>query len=207
MVLRPKPSMSTPRGFTIIEFMVATVVFSVVIMTVSFAITTMSRIYQKSMYMSRAQAAARTLVDSIGEAVQFSNADIRNGTAVDGARTYCVGQKQYVYILGKRVGTNTGEGEIPHALMVGNTTLGDCVPPADYATTFSDMLGPGLRLSEFTITGGSGVPTKITATVAYGADTDMENPQQPNVSCKAGPSSTYCGVSKLATVVEGRLNL
>src|SRR5690606_22524615 len=87
---------SGQKGFTIVELMIATSVFSVVLLLCTYGLLAIGRSYYKGVTISRTQETARLIVDDVAEAIQF------NGGAVvlnPAGRMYCIGSRRYSYAL------------------------------------------------------------------------------------------------------------
>ena len=222
----------TTHGFTVIEFMVATLVFSVVMLATSQAITAISKQYQKSINVSRTQAATRRLVDTIAQTLQFSAGDTVVPLPVgNNSSAYCIGGKQIMYVTGRKVGA-IGATDTLHGALV--RTISSGCANIDITTTSTiansqELLGPNLRLSKLTIT-GTGSERTISARVVYGDDdllcrpsipsgqgscvvgastisaAQLTDPAATDISCRSGAGSEYCAVSELTTTIRRRLN-
>lgn len=220
-----KPPMRRESGFTIIEFMIATVVFSVVILLVSASIIQISKQYQRSMNVGRTQAAARTLLESISESIQFgSTVPSDGGTDGDGTKSLCVGNRQFLYVLGKKVADSGGYST--KSAVQSRIWSASCATVGITTGTVvgSELLGPGLRLASLNYTGVDDFYT-IKVRVTYGDDdllcspsavagscnsgaaamTNLTDFQQPDLRCKSGAGSEYCAVSELSTTVQKRM--
>lgn len=193
-------SPKSAAGFTIVEFMIATVIFSVVLLLVSFSIMHISRMYQKSMNASRTQAAARNVVDTVAQAVQYSASPVETPNDVAGAtKTFCVSSKQFMYVVGVR---RVAGSSVMTSRKVPDT---GCLPinisSSDTASVVGEQLIPrGMRLAKLTITPAGSLYT-ITARVVYGED-DLITPTN---TCKTGAGSEFCATSEISTTVQRRL--
>src|SRR5688572_1794031 len=106
MIEAKKPFKGPERGFTILELLVATIVFSVVLLLVTAGIMQITRVYYKGVTETNTQNTARTIVDTISQAIQFSGGDVTvtNPAAVPGTDyAFCVGNEQFSYRLGWQV--------------------------------------------------------------------------------------------------------
>ena len=219
------------QGFTIVEFMVATMVFSVVLLATTAAILHISRIYQRSIHQSNTQAATRSLVDAASQAVQFSSGTVTQG-GTGATLHYCAGNKQILYVLGRQVST-TGVPANPLRTFHGAIFRpnNNCASTDIRITNISndvekELLGNRMRLVNFQISNVSGSDDlyTVTARVAYGDDDLLCSPAVPgscnrnssamsqtnllsrrDLQCKPGTGSEYCAVSELTTTVQRRL--
>lgn len=185
------------EGFTIIELMIATVVFSVILLTVSVSLIQIGRMYYKGVNSALTQNTARTIIDDISRPIQFAGQDviIVNPTAINGINTgaFCIGGKRYTYGLNAQVtddpsidGTyNTaGTHKARHAFWQDTiTTPAACVAvdltqatpqppsvdPTVQGTNGQELLGQNMRLKDFTLT-KQGHIWNINLKVLYGDD-------------------------------------
>src|SRR5581483_325395 len=95
------------RGFTIIELLIATLVFSVVLVVILAAFVQISRLFYKGVMMSRTQEDTRNVVQSIASDLQFSQTS-SNITAASAPSSgfFCVGLHRYKYRIGYQLGSS-----------------------------------------------------------------------------------------------------
>jgi prepilin-type N-terminal cleavage/methylation domain-containing protein len=74
------PQTEKSSGFTIVELMISTLVFSVILLVVTFGIVHFTNSYYRGINGSTTQDTARTIVDSVTQAIQFSSGTITSGT-------------------------------------------------------------------------------------------------------------------------------
>ena len=191
-------------GFTIIELLIATAVFSVIILVVTAAVLQFSRQYYKGIIASSTQGAARTLVDDISRSIQFNGGTVNPIPDNINPTGLCVGtDKRYSYALNQQV-TDAGSS-LPnqgyHGLVSDDVTgCGtDTVPldvkslPAKLPTTLSnarELLGQHMRVSKFSVTGGNSTNNLYTISVriVYG-DNDLLCSQSAGDCNTPAPSS------------------
>ncbi len=120
------------QGFTIIELMISTVIFSLVLLICLQGIVQVTRAYYKGVTQSRTQEVARNLLDEITQTIQLSGSVITfddpadfgptiNVTQVSqGIGIFCAGNKKYTYALDRKVSESTNENlkEIRNAMIV-----------------------------------------------------------------------------------------
>lgn len=222
-----------PRGFTIIEFMVATTVFSVVLLSVSAAVVYMGRAYQRSTYASSTQDATSNLVDTISQAIKFSADQV---TIVDDndpmtTDTLCVGNRQFLYVIGRQLGNSDPQTGSQHVVMTRpneNCTIQNIISATPGPTAKGaphELMGQSMRLDRLTVTSSGGI-WKITARVAFGDDdlfcndqvtgscsdtavlSDtvlLSNDPQYDLVCRSNIGSQFCSVSELSNSIYRRL--
>lgn len=162
-------SKNNQQAFTILELMIATVVFSVILLLVTSGIIKIGNAYYKSVLQSRTQETARNIIDEISRGIQFSgvavvttrsyNVDPPYASAVAGSRYgFCVNDVGYAYIMDKQLAnpvTIPGE-QRARTLMSYNTscaTFGTVANPvpAPGAVIGKELLGVGMRLTDLSV--------------------------------------------------------
>lgn len=230
-----KHQLSNQKGFTIVELMIATTVFSVILMAITGATMTIGKQYQKSMYASNTQAAASNLVDTLSQSIRFSSGIVsQNGNPAEsntaspnaGTATYCIGNRQILYTYGRKVGDVVSETSTKYAVV--SRPNDGCNIDAITGNTPAlinpkELLGRGMRLSKLTITQPTATYYRIDIRVVYGDDDLLcsdsvsnscnagsgtmsdANLRNTDLRCKPGKGSEFCSVSELSTVVYQRL--
>jgi len=102
------------RGFTIVELMIATAVFSVVLVIMSVGLITIGRQYVKSDINITTQNASRTIMDEVALQVQLGAKAPNTSTS----GVYCIGSVRYSYSIGFQVEdvNNAPKNQQLHAL-------------------------------------------------------------------------------------------
>lgn len=187
-------------GFTIIELMIATTVFSVILLICSYAMLQIGRTYYKGITQSRTQNVARAVLDDISQSIQFSGGTVTPPTSpMPTTGVFCVDNKVYYYKLNNPVGQNP--------------------PPNDYALKLNkeacpggvvngkELLGPNMRLDALQVTespSGSGL-WSVKVRIVYGDDAVLSG-SPGSYQCKENRAGgQFCAVSELATVVQKRI--
>jgi Tfp pilus assembly protein FimT len=200
------------RGFTVVELMIATATFGLVLLVIATAILQLSRVYYKGITETKVQTTTRTLVDSIAQAVQFSGAPITNSpagaTAGSTVWTFCVGNQQYAYRLGQQLVDNSpGANQTTAALRVRDVpgcTSSSPVP----ATPGRELLAPGMRLARMEVSALGGPFYKVSARVVFGDDDLLSSPTATSAQCKNNQrvGTQFCAVSDITAGVTKRVN-
>lgn len=188
------------KGFTIIELMVATMVFSIILVIALTAIVQVSRAYYKGVTRSRTQETARNLMNEISQSIQLSGSDISisnpsnpgpniaiNSRAT-GVGVFCAGNKQYTYAIDRKVAETTDESQknVNNAVISQDVPCVSSLTPAnlDNALTGSQrgVLGENMRLTKFNVERvnpsspaiviGTAELWRVTISLAYG-DQDL----------------------------------
>ncbi len=205
------------RGFTIIELMVSTLVFSVILTVVTMGVISFSNRYYKGVHTSATQSVARNIMDTIAQGIQFGPAIV----TPSGANNFlCAGGNVFLFdnngvmftgIAGQRgvyVTPKTGDVCVNQALTGGR-----------------QLLGNRMRVTSLSVSPLAGVANmyQVNVVVAYGEDNVLcapSLPQQcqitanytapsfinrPDVACKPGSGNQYCAVSRLQASVQKRV--
>lgn len=214
----PRPAAKAQKGFTIIELLIATLVFSMVVMLITYGILAFTRAYYKGVNQSNTQNTARLVIEDIAQAIQFSGGEVQPtlGTTGSGDSVgFCIGSSQYSYVLGKQLSDQTPleVNQAKHVLMLdkGASCAGTNAQNVEGATVAgTELLGPRMRLSKLSIAPVTGATDvyKINIKIVFGDDDLLNNPTAANASCDVGSrGSQYCAEAELTTVVKKRITL
>lgn len=100
------------RAFTILELMIASMVFSVILLLVTTGVVQIGRSYYKGILQSRTQETARNIMDEISRGIQFSGDGVAETSLYSGGEPYqtaggrygiCAGGTAYSYIMGRQL--------------------------------------------------------------------------------------------------------
>lgn len=216
-------------GFTIVELMISTAVFSVVLLITSAGIIAIGRSYYKSLTSNRVHEATRSLMSDVSGSLQFSDDSEVNSQLSDpdhtGVIVRCFGSDRFRYFINQPVNGALHQGiyrdQRPSAATCnGCNSAGlqvngiNCIHPDDF-TGAQQLLGSNMRLLQFDVTGTD--PYQISVRVAYG-DNDLlttydihGNPlplpmgDPATALCRSGTGSNFCAVSSLVTTVTSRV--
>jgi prepilin-type N-terminal cleavage/methylation domain-containing protein len=211
-------------GFTIIELMMATVLFSVVMLILTYGVIRITDIYYRGVAITTTQNTARNIVTDISQTIEFSGgqvgtADLEASHAGD-TQVFCIGNRAYYYQLGyEMVSSNPGPGQALDALVVlDNVTAcpsnptGIILVSGNIPSGGQEMLQPNMRLSKFKVIESNKIPNlyNIDVQVTYGSDNSLNNPRNYNgiggsVTCIGGISTQLCATSELNTSVAMRV--
>jgi Tfp pilus assembly protein PilW len=215
-------------GFTVVELLIATVIFSLVLMLITIGILQVARVYYKGITETNTQNVARNVIDTIAQSIQFSGGAVTEAT---GARTagnsyaFCIGNQRFSYTLGyqledapvaaKHQSYHVLVQDVPSGSACSSATAAQNVRLA--AVTGKEMMGPHMRLSNLEvrrITGTSSYEIKVrvvygdfdllfSPTPAAPAATDDTYPDAKCLGVKAG--TQFCATAELSTVVQKRV--
>lgn len=137
------------KGFTIVELMIASSVFAVVLILCTIAMLQIGRTYYKGITATRTQETAREIIDDVARAIQYGSGNPASLPSPGGDNQgYCAGGKRYSYALGWQVVEGTpdaGENQSRHGLVIDElsceTETAQSVAPSPPADPIN---GPGV---------------------------------------------------------------
>lgn len=178
-VFQSKKLRKDNSGFTIIELLIATVVMSLVLILLTTGVIQMTDSYYQGVTQTNTQNAARSIINTIGQALQFQGLPYNAGNTTPsisgdcynaaelpyaGCRMYfCIGDQEYVYQLGDEVvGGNPQSNQAYHGFVIlnGVSDATQCTAPGtdnylqqnqSLGNNATEFLSPSMRLSEFKI--------------------------------------------------------
>lgn len=201
-------------GFTVVELMIATMVFSLILTIITTGVISFTLRYYKGVNSSTTQTTARSVLDTIGQAIQFGTSTVRPTNLID--NYFCAGGYSFTFDKGTLY-SGTGNGGIymaPMGSVCGPQTSGG-----------KQLLGKNMRVTALSVDpipgGGTGSLYKITLGIAYGDDDLLCAPTAPSgacsgtsnltsfwrsdIQCRGSTGSQFCATSKLTTIVEQRI--
>lgn len=206
------------RGFTIVELMIATLVFSVILTVVTMGVLSFSNRYYKGVHASTTQNTTRNIMDTITQAIQFGDARVDpSGTN----NFFCAGGSVFMFdSSGAMYDDSGGQRGVYVAPKTGDTCLDQPL------TGGRQMLGERMRVAAINVTQVAGVDNMYRAqiVIAYGEDNVLCAPSlplgctaganysaanfinRPDVTCKPGSGNQYCAVSRLTANVQKRVS-
>lgn len=195
------------KGFTIIEMMIATIVFSVTLLIMTAAIIQFGKIYYKGTVQARTQQTVRTALQDISQSIQFGPADpVGPFSDPSGVQYYCIGTNRLTFLItpaGTQLGT--GPGQSAHILVSDSSPSCSAYPAMNTPALPSgarELIGEKMQLTDLQITKIGSDLYQITIAVAYGQTADLEAGKK---SCKALTlGGQFCAVSQLTTTVQKR---
>lgn len=212
------------RGFTIIELMIATLVFSTILVLISVGLIQIARLYYKGITTTRTQQTARSIMDTISRDIQFSGGTIGQ---VQGGGPYffCVNNTRYTFLKDTQLVSGTPD---PAKNQANNVFIKDTPPscgggPADMVDLSRDynpveMMGINMRLSKFVLcrAGDPASPPSCPTVIPLASklyqislgvvagDNDLLDAAHSRCSgLKSG--TQFCALSELQTAVQKRL--
>lgn len=221
-------------GFTIIELLIATAVFSMVLLVLTAGVLSIGRSYQRGVIETRTHTTARAIVDEVSQAMQFSGPDSKgtDGTPLNsapaGSLGYCIGSKVYSFKQGVQV-TGTTHALVSHpvnpAASCGSASAIPQNLPSTAAPGSLELLSDKMRLSKFDVRRVTGTDLyTITIRIVYGENDLICSPSTVSntcntdtpitatelsagdINCKNIRSGTqFCAATELTTTVQKRI--
>ena len=204
------------QGFTILELLVASAIFAVVLLTIAVAVLRTTDAYFGGVTSSNTQTTARAAMSELSQAIEFSKAVNYVPAVGSSPGAICVDNIMYMFTLGQEVTDappfSAHQGY--HALIAEPSAT--CNPSASWPAGSAlppgarELLGRHMRLSALTAAAsGNGLWT-VHLRVIYGDDTLLTlQPVAPaNLAaekCANNAGAQFCAVSDLQTSVDQRL--
>ena len=198
-------------GFTIIELLIATAIFTVILLITSTTIIGISQTYVKGSVEGNTQQTARKILSTISQDIEFNNS---SSIIIHQSKNYfCIGNDVYLYNLNKRLVSKPTPSTEPNWVLV-RYTAPTCPLLSSLPTTpptgFEELMSSGQRLGQLSID-QSGQSYTITLEVGYGTssllNTSSNAPAPYKYTCQSGLDSSFCAVSSLTTTVTPRINI
>jgi prepilin-type N-terminal cleavage/methylation domain-containing protein len=199
------------QGFTLVELMIATTVFSIVLLLATTGIINIGKLYYKGISTARTQDTTRLVINEVSRSVQLTKRELKSGSAGQ-HQAKCMGKDRYTY----RINVKVADGN--HALWYDEITEGaECVPADPDASNGRELLGSNMRLIDFSIKDNPADRTRVEIKVgiAYG-DNDLLTTYSDDGETYIGPTpaaaqckptnsgGSFCAVSSLETFVKRR---
>lgn len=208
------------RGFTIVELMISSAVFSLMLLVCLGAVIYLGRIYYKGITIATTSETNNAALDSLTQAIQYSGSDlvsIGSGSGWDGA--FCMGSKKYSYKIGTQLIEGGSGASVSDQVFVLSTDPGCTTSSLPVPTGSQDqreLLKENMRLTHLEISTDSTGLTNVIIGMAYGGD-----PTDPSVeantfnydgggtivSCKDSSQATaFCATSYLSSSALRKVN-
>jgi prepilin-type N-terminal cleavage/methylation domain-containing protein len=203
------------KGFTVVELLIATAVFSLVLLVFLIALIRISQIFYKGVNLSNTQEAARNTIQTISDDIQFFNVE----PAVYDSY-FCVGGYRYSFNKGVQVGGGDANdfGIIREASSTCKPWTGSGSQAPDFSKA-AKLLDPGMQLNDLVVKPvNGGISVKILV-VFYGSSktvflsqlpSSINDPNDPSYNayrasdarCTGPPSSSqFCATAEYQTTV------
>ncbi|MCA9348590.1 prepilin-type N-terminal cleavage/methylation domain-containing protein [Candidatus Saccharibacteria bacterium] len=208
------------KGFTILELMIASSIFSVMLIVCLGAIVYLGKLYYKGVTISNTAEVTRASIDEITEAIQYSGdafeAAPADPTPSGWTGAYCIGVKKYSYRIGYQLVIGTpGTNQANQVLTVSNDQ--SCIGYEPSGDQQRELLKENMRLTDFAITPGPSGLTNVEIGVAYGGDPTDQSVEDNTfnteadgtiISCKdSSTGSAFCATNFLKTSALRKVGL
>ena len=205
--LRPKNN----KGFTIIELLIASGVFSFFLLILLFSFIQISRMFYKGVNMSNTQEATRTIVSSLTDDIRFAQSNpstIQSSAANANIKYFCVADHRYRFILGNQIGyTNTNPYNINSNFgFVRENVTGGCLDPGTTGAggiSPQEILDNGMQLNWLSV-GCNEARCFISTHVVFYSERDMLLPNYTDASAECSGAlagSQYCATASYSATV------
>jgi len=205
---------SLMRGFTIAELMIATSVFSVILLAGTATFIDLGHSYYKGVTITQTQETAKQIINKVSSDIRLGSAVYPLNTASGNRYYYCLGSHRYSFTLFKQVDYSNHDNSTKFGLLEDEPNGGGCGSPFDAPVVAlvnpTELLGNQMRLLAFSINpvGSTGSIYSVKVTVASGSDSSLSDPNSPTAQCQGGGSVTQsCAVTTLSTVVYGGIGI
>ncbi len=209
-------------GFTIIELLVASAVFAVVIMVALSGFIEIGRLFYKGSVYTANQQAARNITDKVSSDMNASSTILGPYATAGTKRYYCIGNIRYTFTLGQALNLSAHDLTNNFGVLRDKVSgASSCANPFDapavpIASDAAELLGNKMRLNSFCISKNSSVSYGNLYTISLNIVTgdDKFLTIKPNASpplCMATNSYTcnsnlsvsqYCAANDLTTSVS-----
>ncbi len=215
------------KGFTIVELMIATSVFSIILLICATALLDIGKVYNKGIISIQTQNASRSIMDELANQVQFGvsppSAIHTQAYSFLSVHSFCIGETRYSYAIDSEVvdtGFSLGNRKSPHALWRDTSSDPNTCVPADLTQsnpsviggisgTGKEMIPANIRLRTLSLQLVSGNLWKLSLSIVYGDDIFLRRlppGSGPIISCiSTNSGGSYCGISDLSTEVQRTL--
>lgn len=206
-------------GFTIVELMIATMIFSMVLLLCAFAIVHIGRMYYKGVITNRTQDTARKITDDIVRAIQFGSKDegfykvgLQDENDDESDQSMCLGDIRYTFNKYKSLGD--GDNQSRHVVWKDRINSSEGCDPVDLSQEEPtagrngvELLGQNMRAVELDVRGDEASNSwQVTVVVAYGDDEGLFEDDSNLTVCKGvNAGGQFCAVSSITTTVAKRL--
>jgi prepilin-type N-terminal cleavage/methylation domain-containing protein len=163
-------------GFTIVELLIATVIFSMVTLVVVYGVLSFTDAYYGGVNSSTTQDTARSMLDTVTQAIEFSGEPITTTTPVTGPGLsniyyFCAGGSTYYFDEGY-IYNSSPSATNPGLYM----SPGGCTSTPTSFSNGRELLGSNMRITYLSVT--QSAPTTnpalytVVLSIAYG-DSDL----------------------------------
>lgn len=210
-------------GFTIIELLIATAVFAMVLVLIMVGILQISRTYISGYIQTQTQNTARSILATVTQDIQLNSytqiTPTKHGLK-PGQYYFCIGQHLYSYKIGKQLTATTSSYTTDHALILAsgpglcNSSTANAILHGPVGGTYDtqELLNKDMLLGQLSVT--QVVPNSplfnVEVTVTYGnsGPGGILEGIAPNYTCPPlNQGGQFCAVSTVKTTVGTQLGV
>jgi len=212
------------QGFTIVELLIATAVFTVVLLVAQTSFVRIGHLFYKGVSITQTQDVMDHLFQDIsGNFQAAANVGGSQDSSSGGYDYYCIGGTRYTYRINHEI-TDTGSTDhspsgnfgilkdtLPGstgacATPCADTGAGTCPSGTVKLNNPVELLGDKMRVEKFDINQSTTTSNlyNISIVIAYGNDDTLtySNPSDySTVSCQGDVQNNFCAVSRINTAV------
>lgn len=206
------------HGFTIVELMIATVVFAIILLMTLGGFVQIGRTFYKGVTISRTENTVRTIADSLSSDIRSASAGSSDTLTVDAGGNqvsyFCIGQHLYYFRSGVIFDNDPSSTNIPKSTFgfKQDNVSSACTPDAVRSlintptSNAKELLGEKMRLSKLSVK-CSDIATNrlcnLSIHIAYGDNDLLEPPANgPSALCKGATAGTqFCATADINTSV------
>lgn len=214
-------------GFTIIELLVATVIFSFILLLCTYGIIKVGNDFYKGITEARTQENARDTIDRITQDIQFSGGTVTDQIPGNGtSRGFCVGDHRYSFLLDTQLvdSASPGLNQAQHVMVVdsppspcaNNSALNVATLPKDLPSTQEELISLNVRIVPYLMTAAGSLPDyrnliwnqtgqtgvyNVGFKLIYGGNDTLNASHD---ACGGGSGIQFCASSTLLSTVQQR---
>lgn len=214
----PTPGANRLEGFTVIELLIATTVFSLVLLVSLIGFLQIGQIFYKGLAVTQTSQTARQLGDALKQDIAFNasatGTEVQSVSGPGGGQVqyFCAGPNRYTFKQGVKLdAANQDIGAGKFGLIKDSLTTTGC--PAPYGSGSvalnkpTELLGNKMRVSQISVNKLAPPNDKLynlSIRIVYGDDDVLANVTTPTTTkcLSGGNSSRYCYVYELKTTVR-----
>jgi len=225
---------TSQQGFTIVELLIATTVFSLVLLVILYGVLSFTHAYYGGVNRSSTQNSARSIINAVAEGIEFSGSTIVVSHQVSGnGYAFCAGGSTYYYTVGVMY-TGTPSAGNAGLYYVPGTCLSSTAPNFTNPVTGSrELLNNNMRVTYFSVAQSPSAARVYTVSlgIAYGysdllcsvsgngstggclggdglnsTTASVVGTSATDVQCKQVTGSEFCAHAGLSTTVSLRVS-
>jgi hypothetical protein len=217
-------------GFTILELMIATIVFALFLVVMLASFLQIGKMYYKGISINNTTDTTRSIMDGISNDVRFSTEvacsikDSQNCpvTGSPNVHYFCIGQHRYTYYLSSTTPykiqgsdiNNPNSGNNPKGIIM--DTITGCPPPTVAGTSPTQLMKPNMQLNDLNFycvnnfcyvhlhIAYYGVNDSVFSSPTHFADTSSDHTaallDKDNYCSGSSLGTEFCAVSDLSAV-------